>query len=177
MPRRLWFVLTALVALPVPAAAQIVVSLPSTTLTTTMTATVSEQARVSVPAGVLFTVGDIGASTEATAAAVTVDQIVLASAAKQIRVSVQADAASFTPPDIGAPTRAATAVSWNAASWTNATGTQGVLSSASYNTVATCTAGVSDCSTNDLVFTLAPNTNITTAGSHVLTVTWKIESL
>jgi hypothetical protein len=163
--------------LPASAHAQIVVVLPSTSLSTTLTATVSEQARVAVPAGVLFSVGDIGASTAASAASVAVDQIVLATATKQLRISLQAGAASFTPSIGGSPTWAASDVSWNAATWTQATGSAGTLSAAGYNAVATCTAGVSNCSTSQLIFTLAPNTAITNAGNHTLSVTWKIESI
>jgi hypothetical protein len=165
------------IALPASAHAQIVVVLPSTSLSTTLTATVSEQARVAVPAGVLFSVGDIGTTTAASAASVTIDQIVLATTTKQLRISLQAGAASFTPSIGGSPTWAASDVSWNAATWTQATGSAGTLSSSSYNAIATCTAGVSSCSTSQLIFTLAPNTAITNAGNHTLSVTWKIESI
>jgi hypothetical protein len=164
-------------ALPAAAHAQIVVTLPSTSLSTTLTATVSEQARVAVPAGVLFSVGDIGASTAASAASVTIDQIVLATTTKQLRISLQAGAASFTPSIGGSPTWSASDVSWNAATWTQATGSAGTLDASSYNAIATCTAGVSSCSTSQLIFTLAPNTAITNAGNHTLSVTWKIESI
>lgn len=175
---KVWLLLVALAALlPAAAAAQIVVVLPSTSLSTTLTATVSEQARVTVPAGVSFSVGDISAATPATAASVTIDQIVLATATKQLRVSVQAGAASFTPSVVAAPTWAAGDVTWNAATWTQASGSSGTLSSSSYNTVATCTAGVTGCSTTQLVFTLGANNTITNSGSHTLSVTWKIESI
>lgn len=166
-----------LVALPSSMAAQIVVVLPSTSLSTTMTATVSEQARVTVPSGVTFAVGDIGTSTNAAPATVTIDQIVLATPTKQLQISIQAAAASFTPPVVAAPTWSASNVSWNAATWTQATGSSGTLSSSSYNTVATCAAGVSGCSTSQLVFTLGANTDIANSGSHTLSVTWKIESI
>lgn len=163
--------------LPSVAAAQIVVALPSSTQSTMLTATVSEQARVSVPAGVSFSVADIGSATAATAAAVTIDQIVLATATKQLQVSVQAAVPDFTPSVPLTPTWAATDVSWNAASWTQGTGSAGTLSSSGYNVVATCAAGVSACSTTQLVFTLGSNGSITNAGSHTLSITWKIESI
>jgi hypothetical protein len=173
---RLGFLAVCLL-LPSAAGAQIAVVLPSSNLSTTLTATVSEQARVSVPAGVSFAVADIGTVTPAAAAAVTIDQIVLATPTKQLQISVQASAASFTPPVVSAPTWAATDVSWNAAAWTQATGSAGTLSSSSYNTVATCSAGVSDCSTTQLVFTLGANPAIANAGTHTLSITWKIESI
>jgi hypothetical protein len=159
------------------AGAQTTVTLPDTSQTTTLTATVSEQARVTVPAGVTFNVADIANSTAASAASVTVANIVAASATKQVRMSLQADAASFTPPVGGAATWAAGDVSWNAATWTNASGTAGTLSASSYNTVATCTADTQSCSTTGLTFTLAANTNVKRSGSHTLVVRWKFESI
>jgi hypothetical protein len=156
--------------------AQVTVTLPSTSQTTTLTATVSEQANVTVPTAVTFAVSDIASSTPAAAASVTASSIVLSTALKQLRISLQANAASFTPPS-GAITWNASDVAWNAASWTNATGVGGTLSNAAYNTVATCTAGVASCSTSGLVFTLGPNTNIVRSGNYTLVVTWKFESI
>ena len=160
----------------VVASAQTTVTLPDTSQTTTVSVNVSEQARVVVPSGITFTVSNIGVSTAAGAASVTVDQIVTATATKQLKVSLQANAASFTPPVSGATTWAATDLSWNAASWTNATGAAGTLSSSAYNTVATCQADATACSTTALVFTLAPKTTVQRSGTHSLIVTWKFES-
>jgi hypothetical protein len=157
------------------ARAQVPVTLPDTSQTTTLTATVSEQARVAVPASVSFSVADVNASTAASAAAVTIDRIVLASASKQLKLSIQAGGASFTPPVGGATTWAAGDVSWNAATWTNATGSSGTLSSSAYSTVATCTADVTTCSTAGLVFTLGAKPTVQRSGSHTLSVTWKFE--
>jgi hypothetical protein len=159
------------------ASAQTIVTLPDTSRTTTMTATVSEQATVTVPSGVTFNVTNVGQSTDATAASVTVANIVLATATKQLRVSIQGNASSFTPPVVGATTWDADDVSWNAATWTNATGASGTLSSSSYTAVATCTADSASCSTTGLVFTLGANTGVRRAGNHVLTVTWRFEAI
>jgi hypothetical protein len=159
------------------ASAQSSVSLTDTSQTTTLTATVSEQARVTVPAGVTFTVTDVASATAAGAASVTVSSIVLSTATKQLNVSLQANAASFTPPVVGATTWSASDVSWDAPSWTNATGATGTLNSAAYNTVATCAADAAACSTTDLVFTLGANPAIQRAGNHTLVVTWKFESI
>jgi hypothetical protein len=158
------------------AMAQTVV-LPDSNQTTTLTATVSEQAQVSVPAGVTFSVSNVGASTAASDASVSASSIVLATATKKLKVSIQANAAAFTPPVGGAVTWSASDVSWNAASWTNATGASGSLSNASYNEVATCDADASGCSTSALTFTLAAKNTVKRAGNHVLTVTWKFESI
>lgn len=171
-------VVAGLVALAgVPAFAQQTVQLPDTSQTTTLTASVAEQARVTVPAGVTFTVSDVTGATAAAAAGISVESIVLSTATQQLRISVQANAAAFTPPESGATTWDASDVSWNAASWTNATGAAGSLSNASYSTVATCTADTSACSTSGLVFSLGAKPTVKRAGSHTLVVTWKFESI
>lgn len=159
------------------AQAQTNVTLPDTSQTTTLTATVSEQARVIVPANVTFNVTDVGSSTAASGASVTIDRIVLATATKQLKVSIQAAAASFTPPVVGATTWSAGDVTWNAAAWTSATGASGTLSNSSYNTVATCDANAAACSTTGLVFTLGAKSTVQRSGSHTLSVTWKFESI
>jgi hypothetical protein len=160
-----------------PAAAQTTVTLPDTSQTTTMSANVSEQARVTVPATVTFNVSNIGVSTVAAAATITADQIVTSSASKQLKISLQANAASFTPPVAGAVTWSAADVSWNAAAWTNATGTAATLSNSSYNTVATCQADATNCSTTGLVFTLGAKPTVQRSGAHTLVVTWKFEGI
>lgn len=168
----------ALAALGVVAAgAQTTVTLPDTSQTTTLTASVSEQARVTVPAGVTFDVTDVASATTASAASVTVSNIVLATATKQLKVSLQAAAAAFTPPVVGATTWSAGDVTWNAATWTNATGAAGTLSDSAANEVATCDADASACSTTGLVFTLGPKSTVQRSGNHTLTMTWKFESI
>jgi len=159
------------------AQAQTTVTLPDTSQTTTFTANVSEQARVIVPATITFNVTDITVSKAASAATITIDNIVLATATKQLKLSIQASAASFTPPVVGATTWSATDVTWNAATWTNATGSSGTLSSSAYNAVATCTANAATCSTTGLVFTLGAKTTVNRAGNHTLNATWKVESI
>ncbi|PWT80412.1 MAG: hypothetical protein C5B57_12300 [Blastocatellia bacterium] len=159
------------------ATAQTTVLLPDTSQTTTLTANVSEQARVTVPAGVTFNVTDLAASTAASAASVSISNIALASATKQLKVSLQANAASFTPPVGGATTWSAGDVSWNAAAWTSATGSAGTLSNSSYNAVATCDADAGSCNSTALVFTLAAKGTVKRSGNHTLVVTWKIESI
>lgn len=156
---------------------QTVVTLPDSSQSTTMTASVSEQADVSVPATISFPVTDIASSTSASAASVSASNIALDSATKQLKISVQADAAAFTPPVGGATTWAAADVTWNAATWTSATGASGTMSAGAFGEVATCTADTASCSTSGLVFTLAPNTSVKRSGDHTLSVTWKFESI
>jgi hypothetical protein len=174
---RLHLAALLLIARPAAAAAQTTVTLPDTSQTTTVSVNVSEQARVIVPTGITFNVTNIGASTAASAATVTVDRIVLATATKQLKLSLQANAASFTPPVAGATTWAASDVTWSAPSWTNATGSTGTLSNGGYNTVATCNADAASCSTTGLVFTLGANPAVQRSGTHTLVVTWKFESI
>jgi hypothetical protein len=157
--------------------AQTTVSLPDTSQTTTLTASVSEQARVTVPAGISFDVSDVTSATAASAASVTVSNIALATATKQLKISIQAGAASFTPPVVGSTTWSASDVTWNAATWTNATGASGTLSSSSFNEVATCDADAASCGTNGLTFTLGAKGTVKRSGNHTLTVTWKLESI
>ena len=159
------------------AQAQTIVQLPDQSQTTTFTVNVSEQARVQVPANVNFTVTNVALATVAPAASVTIDQIVLATATKQLKVSMRANAAAFTPPAVGAATWTAASVSWGAAAWTNALGASGALNNSTFQDIATCTAGVSSCSTNALTFTLAPNTAVQLSGNHTLVVTWRFESI
>ena len=159
------------------ASAQTTVVLPDTSQTTTVSVTVSEQARVAVPAGITFNVTNVGVATAAIAAAVTIDQIVLSSATKQLRLSLKANAATFTPPVAGATTWTASDVSWNAATWNTAAGLAGTLSSTIFNTIATCDPGASVCSTTALLFTLGPKTTVQRSGTHMLVVAWKVESI
>lgn len=158
--------------------AQTTISLPDTTQTTVLTAAVSEQAKVSFPSGVTFNVSDITSATNASAASVTVSNIVLATATKQLKVSLQADAASFTAPPAGGTTWQASDVTWNAATWSSSgTGASGTLSNTAYNTVATCAADAANCSSTTLVFTLGAKPTVQHSGNHQLTVRWKVEAI
>lgn len=175
--KKLFILLAGLALIAGAASAQTVVTLPDSAQATTLTGDVAEQARVTVPPGVTFDVQNIASSTAATAASVTVDNIALDTATKQLKISIQAGAASFTPPIALATTFSASDVTWNAASWTNATGASGTLSNSSYNEVATCDADAAACSTSALVFTLGSKTTIKRSGNHTLSLTWKFESI
>ncbi|HEV8578335.1 MAG TPA: hypothetical protein VGX68_04575 [Thermoanaerobaculia bacterium] len=174
-------ILGALVAAALTTAAaaggQTTVTLPDTSLTTEVYTKVAETADVTVPAGVIFPVLNVAAGTTAGAASMTVSNILLETATKQLKISIQAGAASFTPPVSGATTWSASDVTWNAATWTNATGVGGILSSSAFTEVATCNANVASCGTTGLVFTLAPKSTVKRAGDHILSITWKFESI
>jgi hypothetical protein len=156
------------------AAAQTTVSLPDTSLTTKLVLLAT--AVVTVPAGVTFNVTNINASSAASPASVSVTAIVIV-VSGQVNISLKAGAASFTPPAAGATTWSAGDVSWNAASWTNATGAAGTLSSSAFGLVATCPVGVTSCSTTGLVFTLKPKPTVKISGHHTLTIIWKFEAI
>jgi hypothetical protein len=169
--------LSTVALIPSAAHAQTAVLLPDTSQISLMTATVSEQARISVPAAVSFAVTNVGNSTNASAASVAVDRIALATATKQLKISVQAAASSFTAPVLGAVTWSAADISWNAGSWTRATGVAGTLSASAFTEIATCNPDAPDCSTTGLVFTLGAKSSVQRAGNHTLVVTWKVESI
>jgi len=158
------------------ASAQTSITLPDTSQTTVVTASVPEQATVTVPATLTFTVNSDAVSNTANAA-VTVTNIALATATKQLQISLQANAASFTPPVVGAVTWSASDVSWAAGTWTSGTGAAGTLSNTSYTNVATCAAGSSGCSIAGLTFTLAAKSSVAISGNHTLTMTWKFASI
>lgn len=164
------------------AEAQTSVQLPSAPSTTTLTAAVSEQAFITVPSAASFNVTDIRSTTTTSDQTVIIAGIVLASATKQLQVSLRANAGSFTPPVAGATTWGAGDVSWTSPAggpkaWVNATRANGTLSNAAFTTVATCNANATTCSTTGLRFALAPKTTVTRSGGHTLVVTWKFESI
>jgi hypothetical protein len=165
-----------LTLLPYIASAQITITLPDVSLTTTLTATVSEQCSITLPSSIVFNVTDVSSATHANGA-ISVANIVTSTALKQLRLSVQANAANFTPPVAMATTWSAGDVTWAAGSWTNATGSSGTLSNSSYSTVTTGTANVTSLSIAALTFTLAAKTTVQRSGNHTLTVTWKVESI
>lgn len=160
------------------ASAQTTVALPNQTQTTTMTANVSEQARVTVPAGITFNVVNTSAITNATAA-VTVENIALATATKQLQISIAANALAFTPSVASGVTWDSSDVSWTAVAFSNAgVGTAGALAGVgTYNIVQTCAVDVAACSTLALPFSLAAKPTVKNSGNHTLVITWKFASI
>lgn len=168
--------------LAAPVAAQTDVTLPSTSLNTTLTASVSEQAMVSVPAGVTFNVTNVSSATASGNQTIQVQNIVLGTATKQLTIALMANAASFTPPEAGATTWSAGDVSWSAPAsgpnaWVNATRNNATLSSSAFVLAATCNQDVSSCSTTGFSFSLAAKNTVKRSGAHTLVVTWKFESI
>jgi len=107
------FLLVSILVLSLSAAAgAAVVTLPDETQSTTFTATVSEQADVTVPADVTFPVTDVTTTTDATGD-VSVTSIVLTDG-NALKISLKGDAEAFTPPATGGTTWDVGDVSWAA---------------------------------------------------------------
>jgi hypothetical protein len=169
-------VLSALGLLSGAASAAIVV-LPNQSSTVTFTANVSEQCDVNtLPSAVSFNVVDHTAATNSSSETVTINNILLQNG-KGLKISLEANAANFTPPTGGTVTWAASDVSWNAATWTNGTGAAGTLSNTAFNSLVTSAANAATLSTTGLIFTLAGKDTVDRAGNHTLVATWKLESL
>jgi hypothetical protein len=158
------------------ASAQTVLPLPNETGTSTLTATVSEQASFSVPSSVNFNVTNILVTTPSSAVTVTATNIVLANASKTLHIMVRGNGPVFTPSVAATPTWVVADVSWSAATFANGTGVIGTLAQ-TYVEVATCAANVASCGTTNLVFTLAANPAVTRSGAHTLIMIWKFESI
>ncbi len=154
----------------------VAVVLPDETQQTTINATVSEQANVVVPATVAIAVTDVSSATASGNESVSVTAIVLLEA-QALRISLQANAADFTVPAGGTVTWEAGDVTWNAATWTNGTGSAGTLSNAAYVQVAQSDPNAPSTVTSDLVFTLGAKPTVDRAGVHSLLCTWKFESV
>jgi hypothetical protein len=151
-------------------------TLPDTSQATTFTATVNEQAAVSVPATATFSVTNVAASTATSSQTVSATNVALTNG-KKLRIEIQANAATFTPPTGTEVTWNASDVNWNAATWTNGTGASGSLSSSEYTKVVDMTsANSASLTTTALVFTLAAKSSIDRAGDYTLACTWKFSS-
>ncbi len=158
-------------------ASAVVVTLPDTSQTTTFTANVSEQADVTVPATVTFNVTDVTTTTDATGA-VSATSIVLTDL-YALKISLQGNAAAFTPPAAGGTTWDVGDVSWAAGTWTNGTGAANTLSNSVYSELATSDDNAPSTSST-VTFTLAAKATAdpaVKAGNHTLIATWKFESV
>lgn len=134
----------------------------------------ADSVRITLPAAVSFAVTNVGNSTVGTPnpSAVSFSSLnVLAT--NVLRISVKADA-DFTPPSGTAIP--ASKISWTTSSATNGTGSNGTLSTSTYTQLFQSNLTKKSGSVN-VTWTLgAPGTGIR-AGSHVLTLRWKLESV
>ena len=153
-------------------------SFPDTSQTTTFTAEVVEQIRVTVPSGVTFDVTTTNSATNETAS-VTIDSMAF-EGTNHLRVSMAPYASSFTAPSgSGSTTWWSGDVSWAATGWTNGTGSSGTMSSlvGKYVAMVNCDAGANTCTNSSLSFTLAAKNTVDVAGNHTLAASWKFESV
>jgi hypothetical protein len=134
-----------------------------------------ETVSISFPLAVSFQVADVSRSTSGTPDVTTISfSNANLSPGKALRVSVQSDASAFTPPS-GSSIPAAN-VSWNNLGASGGIGWNGTLGSASYVLVyQSDTARTSG--HVDLGWTLAAPGSGIRAGSHQLTIRWKVESI
>ena len=133
-----------------------------------------ETARVTVPAFVQFQVTDVTTSTEALTGTTTLTyDTALLSIGHVLRISVKADG-DLTPP--GGSAIPASNISWQTSAVSNGIGINGVLSKTTYTQVFHGDAGVTSGSV-DLVWTLSSPGSSIRAGTHEVTLRWKIESI
>ena len=158
------------------------ITLPDTSQTSTMQATIREGMTITVPSLIDF--GSIAIDgTNKSIPATTVPQTVTLTgvsllSGKKLKISLEAGAASFT--DGVGPVFAAADVSWNASTWTQGAGTLGTLTNTAFTQVAASNANpAGTITTTNLLFTLGVHdfaANAVQAGPQTLLVTWKVES-
>jgi hypothetical protein len=142
---------------------------------TCASAAAQETVNIVVPSAVSFPVTDVTQSTSGGPSPTTIS---FANAnlkpGKALRVSVQADGAAFTPPSgPGIPT---SNVSWTMVGAAGGTGWSGTLGSSSYALVFQSDPARTSGHV-DLAWTLAPPGSGIRAGTHQLTIRWKLESI
>jgi hypothetical protein len=138
-------------------------------------AAAQETVTISVPLAVSFPVTDVSRSTSGAPNVTTVSfSNAILSLGKALRVSVQADAAAFTPPS-GSSIPVAN-VSWDNLGANGGIGWNGILSSSSFALVFQSDPGRTSGHV-DLRWTLAAPGSGIRAGSHQLTIRWKVESI
>ena len=134
-----------------------------------------ETVSISVPLAISFPVTDVSRSTSGAPNVTTISfSNAILSLGKALRVSVQADAAAFTPPS-GSSIPVAN-VSWNNLGANGGIGWNGILSSSSFALVFQSDPGRTSGHV-DLGWTLAAPGSGIRAGSHQLTIRWKVESI
>jgi hypothetical protein len=133
-----------------------------------------ESVRITVPAGVSFTVTDVSANTSASPARVSFDTAILLPL-RRLRISVRADAANFTSPLPAGALIPAAKATWTTSNASGGTGSSGTLSSAAY-TVAFESSLLALSGGVDVNWTLTAPGGGVRAGAHTLVVRYKLES-
>ena len=134
-----------------------------------------EMVSITVPPAVSFLVTNVSSSTTGSPIPTTFS---FASAnldlGKSLRVSVQADASTFTPPS--GSRIPASKVTWRILGAAGGVGSNGTLNSTSYTLVYQTNPNPTSGQVN-LEWTLAPPGNGIRAGAHQLAIRWKVESI
>lgn len=134
-----------------------------------------EAVTISVPPAVSFMVTDVVQATSGFPSPATVSfSNATLDDGKALRISVQADASSFTPP-AGAAIPAAN-VSWSVLGAAGGVGSGGTLSATSFGLVYQSNPNTVSGHV-DLAWTLAAPGSGIRAGRHHLTIRWKVESI
>jgi len=134
-----------------------------------------ETVSISVPMAISFPVTDVSRSTSGAPDVTTVSfSNANLSSGRVLRVSVQSDAAAFTPPN--GSSIPVSNVSWNNVGANGGIGMNGTLSSSSYALVFQSDPAMTSGHV-DLGWTLAAPGSAIRAGNHQLTIRWKVESI
>ena len=134
-----------------------------------------ETVSISVPLAISFPVTDVSRSTSGTPNVTTISfSNANLSLGNALRVSVRADAAAFTPPS--GSNMPVSNVSWNNQGANGGIGWNGILSASSFALVFQSDPGRTSGHV-DLGWTLAAPGSGIRAGSHQLTIRWKVESI
>ncbi len=182
MRNTIWLVAVVMALLvSVSLAGATVVTLPNTGQGSSLAATVSEQANVSVSSAIAFAVTDVTSTTANTSDASVSATVIVLTNGNALKIELTGDEETFTPPASGGTTWDVEDISWDAATWTNGTGNAASLSATggTYVEVASSTANAASCASTDLTFTLAAKAAASPAvkaGDHTLAATWKFSS-
>jgi hypothetical protein len=134
-----------------------------------------ETVSISVPMAVSFEVADVSRGTSGSPQLTTISlSNVALSPGRALRVSVQADSAAFTPP--GGASIPASRVSWNNLGANGGVGLNGTLGSSFFALVFQGDPAMTS-GRIDLGWTLAAPGSGIRAGTHQLTIRWKVESI
>ena len=135
----------------------------------------NSRATVQIPTGAGFNVNNVSAVTTATPApfSIRLTDIRLSSPNRSVRVSVRAAAPDFTPPN--GPAMPSSLVFWSTSNPQNCTGINGTLTDTSFTPVLDTIKNPKTASVDVTWRLAAPGPSIR-AGTHSLTVVWRIES-
>jgi hypothetical protein len=136
-----------------------------------------ESVEVVLPAAVSFAVFDVAAATSGSPGPTRIELTsIQLQAGNALRVSILAEAATFTPPAPGGLTIPASKISWTTSGAQGGAGTSGTLSDAAYGQVFQSTTSASSAQV-DVHWTLGAIGGGVRAGWHDLTLRWKLESV